>query len=116
LITSFYSDPAGSEKFRGYARRLEADLKAIRAEYEIGEVPYCGSWLRTSRAKPRYLEAALGRTGRAIVWVDADSRVYKPLPELGPGTYDVAAPASPENSGFTAGTRSTRRSLKSEEM
>jgi hypothetical protein len=28
------------------------------------------------------------------VWVDADSRVYKPLPELGPATYDVAAPAS----------------------
>jgi hypothetical protein len=94
LITSFYSDPAGSERFRGYARRLEADLKAIGAAYEIGEVTHCGSWLRTCRAKPRYLESVLERVARPIVWVDADSRVYKPLPELGPATYDVAAPAS----------------------
>jgi hypothetical protein len=44
--------------------------------------------------KPEFIESALDRLQRPLVWVDVDSRVLAPLPEIALESYDIAAPQS----------------------
>jgi hypothetical protein len=52
-------------------------------------------------AKPRFLLEQLDRHRRPLLWVDADSRVLRPIPDLDATTFDVAAaPGTQHDTGL----------------
>lgn len=90
-VISFYSDPPNTTIYTDCSRQLREDLLAIGTKYYLANIPFPGTWLRTCWAKPGFIEDHLDEP---VVWLDVDSRVLKPLPQLDPTSYDIAAPAS----------------------
>ena len=80
----------GSDYYLDAARTLRADCAERGVDCHVVEVdlPAGTSWIDACRYKVRFIEECRRRFDVPLWWVDVDSRLLKPLPDLG-GDVDL---------------------------
>src|SRR5262245_5589620 len=81
LLVSF---AYGADYYLDAARTLRADCAALGVPCHVVELqlPAGTSWIDACRHKVRFIEECRHRFTAPIWWVDVDSRLLKPLPEM----------------------------------
>lgn len=78
-VISFYSDIDGKTYYSDHAKRLKAQLEALRIPYDIQEKPSLGTYQKNCLSKPAFIYKLLIEKQRPIVWLDIDSDVRKSI-------------------------------------
>ncbi len=75
----------GDDYYHQAAERLRADCRALGVPHHIvrADLPAGTTWIEACRHKVRFIADCRARFDEALWWVDVDSRLLRPLPDVG---------------------------------
>lgn len=121
LFINYYTTGTPYEQV---AQRLKSSLEQHGLDHQIVGLPHCGSWEENCAQKARFVREMWHKTGRPVVWLDADATVEQAPGLLTRCGADFAihkwrAPEHPDDGSrfgweFTSGTVFFGRSAQAE--
>lgn len=74
VIISYYTDNWNYPK---KANELKQNCESLKLDYRIEKLDDTGSWINNTRLKSKFVHENLEEIQRPVLWIDADSTLYR---------------------------------------
>jgi len=102
IVISYYTN---NWEYAERAEILRNDCKTFQLRSDIVELKDQGSWIDNTRLKSKFVHEKLEEHKRPVLWIDADSRIFKGPHGISPHADFAAVRAkSPSKKTWYAGT------------